>query len=128
MSIRKAYLSTAPPPPRSRQRDDSRSNGAGSGSRSVSWQREDDDGLRKWEGSKYLTDRERDEIDLRGKMILRRCRERVGVLEDEEKGGCLVLSFTGSHFAALSFSSFLSSLITDNDHVHIHNVRQVGNR
>lgn len=47
---------------------------------------DDDDGMRRWEGSKYLSDRERDEIDLRGKMILRRSRERVKVLEEGEKG------------------------------------------
>ena len=47
------------------------------------------DGLGKWQGSKYLTDRERDEIDLRGKIILRRSRERVRALENGEKGVCI---------------------------------------
>jgi syntaxin 18 len=39
-----------------------------------------------WQGVKYLSDRDREEIDQRGKMILRRCKERVGILEDGEKG------------------------------------------
>jgi hypothetical protein len=33
-----------------------------------------------------LSDRERDEIDLRGRMILRRCKERLYDLERAEKG------------------------------------------
>ncbi|ORX39330.1 snare-complex protein syntaxin-18 N-terminus-domain-containing protein [Kockovaella imperatae] len=41
--------------------------------------------LDKWRDSKHLTDRERDEIDLRGRMILRRCKDRVVALEDMEK-------------------------------------------
>ncbi|KAL1411142.1 hypothetical protein Q8F55_002092 [Vanrija albida] len=68
-AIRKPYLSTEVPPPLSRR--------AGA--------RPDGDELRRYEGSKYLSDRERDEIDVRTKMILRRCRERVGDLEAEEK-------------------------------------------
>ena len=77
-SVRKAYLSTAPAPLRRHDRPPSaRLNGAEG----------DEDDLEKWRESKYLSDREKDEIDLRGKMILRRCRERVGVLEESEKGG-----------------------------------------
>lgn len=70
--IRKPYLSTAEAPPLHRRRP-----GAAAG---------DDDTLKRWENTKYLSDRERDEIDVRAKMILRRCRERVGQLEQGEKG------------------------------------------
>ncbi|EJT45712.1 hypothetical protein A1Q2_00918 [Trichosporon asahii var. asahii CBS 8904] len=69
--IRKPYLSTAEAPPLHRRRP-----GAAAG---------DDDTLKRWENTKYLSDRERDEIDVRAKMILRRCRERVGQLEQGEK-------------------------------------------
>lgn len=44
-----------------------------------------EDELRRYEKSKYLSERERDEIDIRAKMILRRCRERVSMLEEGEK-------------------------------------------
>ncbi|WOO81454.1 Syntaxin-18 [Vanrija pseudolonga] len=67
-AIRKPYLSTDVPPPLSRR---ARNDGG--------------DELKRYEGSKYLSERERDEIDVRTKMILRRCRERVGDLEAEEK-------------------------------------------
>ena len=50
--------------------------------------------MSRWEGSKYLSDRERDEIDLRARMILRRCRERVSALEDGEIG-MFILSMYG---------------------------------
>lgn len=70
-AIRKPYLSTDVPPPLSRR---ARNDGG--------------DELKRYEGSKYLSERERDEIDVRTKMILRRCRERVGDLEAEEKGAC----------------------------------------
>jgi syntaxin 18 len=46
----------------------------------------EEDGLDRWKDSKYLSDRERDEIDLRAKVILRRCRERVALLEQQETG------------------------------------------
>lgn len=74
--IRKPYLSTSEPPPLHRRRP-----GAASG---------DDDTLKRWENTKYLSDRERDEIDVRAKMILRRCRERVTQLEHGEKGESLL--------------------------------------
>jgi len=69
--IKKAYLSTANAP--ARRLDRGGTNGEG-------------EGLEKWKDSKFLSDRERDEIDLRGRVILRRCRERVGLLEEQEKG------------------------------------------
>ena len=52
--------------------------------------------MAKWSGGTYLSDRERDEIDLRGRMILRRCRERVAALEEGERGELLPhrLTFT----------------------------------
>lgn len=73
--IRKPYLSTAEPPAMSRRHRP----GAAKG---------DQDQLQRWENTKYLSDAERDEIDVRAKMILRRCRERVGQLEAGEKGTC----------------------------------------
>ena len=82
--IRKPYLSITEPPRRRQPRPIE----------------EGVDGeLKRWEGSKYLSERERDEIDTRGKLILRQCRERVGVLEDGEKGEflrCGGLAATGS--------------------------------
>lgn len=74
-TIRKPYLSTAAAPIRRQDRPGHASNGLA-----------DEEGLDRWRDSKHLTDRERDEIDLRGKVILRRCRERVGALEQQEKG------------------------------------------
>lgn len=49
-------------------------------------QGDDQDGLERWKDSKFLSDRERDEIDLRAKVIIRRCKERVYLLEQAEKG------------------------------------------
>lgn len=72
-AVRKPYLSTAEPPPLSRR------------ARATA----DDDTLKRYEGSKFLSERERDEIEVRAKMILRRCRDRVGMLEDAEKGASL---------------------------------------
>ncbi|GFZ47119.1 hypothetical protein JCM24511_04861 [Saitozyma sp. JCM 24511] len=76
-SVRLPYLSLSDPPPLSRRtpRTPHAQHGLAA----------EEDELRRYTGSKYLTDREREEIDLRGKMILRRCRERVRVLEDGEK-------------------------------------------
>lgn len=70
-SIRKPYLSINEPPISRRKRI----------AETVA-----DDDWKQWDGVKYLSDRDREEIDQRGKMILRRCRERVGILEDGEKG------------------------------------------
>jgi syntaxin 18 len=72
-TIRKPYLSITEPPISRRQRPQA------SGSQA-------DDDLSRWKGSTYLSDRERDEIDLRGRMILRRCKERLYDLERSEKG------------------------------------------
>lgn len=87
-TIRKAYLSLSDPPPlsgRHPRNHASASSLQGGGG-------DEDDELRRWEGSKWLSDRERDEIDLRGRMILRRCREMVSELERAEKS----TSWTGS--------------------------------
>jgi syntaxin 18 len=73
-TIRKPYLSLTEPPISRRQRPQASSSQAG------------EDDLSKWKGSTYLSDRERDEIDLRGRMILRRCKERLYDLERSEKG------------------------------------------
>lgn len=71
-TIRKAYLSIAEAPISRRRRPADAS--------------VEKDEWAQWDGAKYLSDRDREEIDQRGKMILRRCRERVGILEDGEKG------------------------------------------
>ena len=52
--------------------------------------------MAKWSGSTYLSDRERDEIDLRGRMILRRCRERVAALEEGERGEMVLHRLTST--------------------------------
>lgn len=70
--MRKPYLSTAEPPPVSRRGRTAPNGGA--------------DELGRFEGTKYLSERERDEIEVRAKMILRRCRERVTTLEEAENG------------------------------------------
>ncbi|KAK1922780.1 hypothetical protein DB88DRAFT_370058 [Papiliotrema laurentii] len=75
-TIRKAYLSTATAPIRRHERPHEDGSSGGQGG---------EDGLERWKDSKYLSDRERDEIDLRAKVILRRCRERVTQLEEQEK-------------------------------------------
>ncbi|BEJ15116.1 hypothetical protein CspHIS471_0408830 [Cutaneotrichosporon sp. HIS471] len=71
-AVRKPYLSTAEPPPLSRRGRTSAANGG-------------EDELHRFEGTKYLSERERDEIEVRAKMILRRCRDRVTTLEVDEK-------------------------------------------
>ncbi|WVN87884.1 uncharacterized protein L203_103081 [Cryptococcus depauperatus CBS 7841] len=76
-SIRRAYLSTVAPPPLSRRHGHSKP--------VESFNKEQEERWSKWEKAKYLTDRERDEIDLRARMILRRCKERVGILEKAEQ-------------------------------------------
>jgi syntaxin 18 len=81
-TIRKAYLSTATAPIRRHERPHEDGSSGGQGG---------EDGLERWKDSKYLSDRERDEIDLRAKVILRRCRERVTQLEEQEKGGLSAL-------------------------------------
>lgn len=47
--------------------------------------------MRALEKVKVLTDREREEVDLRSRVVLQGCRERVGVLEVREKSkyGCV---------------------------------------
>lgn len=76
-SVRKAYLSTVEPPPLSRRPKEPRIDVNGTTKEEEQWAR--------WEKVKYLTDKERDEIDLRARMILRRCQERVGILEMTEQ-------------------------------------------
>ena len=43
-------------------------------------------GLAAWEGVRWLSDRERDELDFQAKLILKRCMERIRDLENIEKG------------------------------------------
>lgn len=76
-SVRKAYLSTVEPPPLSRRPKEHRKDVNGDSKEEEEWAR--------WEKVKYLTDKERDEIDLSARMILRRCQERVGILEMTEQ-------------------------------------------
>ncbi|WWD21290.1 hypothetical protein CI109_105774 [Kwoniella shandongensis] len=113
VSVRKPYLSTVEPPPLSRRapRDTDRRN-VGDG--------EDGDDVeewRKWERVKYLTDRERDEIDLRARMILRRCKERVGALELSEqtrKSKTSTLQQTKTTTTLLSLLPSLAPLVPNN--------------
>ena len=48
-------------------------------------------GLAAWEGVRWLTDRERDEIDFAVKVALRKSVDRVRELESLEKGASLAL-------------------------------------
>ncbi|WWC73081.1 uncharacterized protein I206_107046 [Kwoniella pini CBS 10737] len=73
-SVRKPYLSNIEPPPLSR--------------RNIRTHLEDvkeEDEWKRWGKVKYLTDRERDEIDLRARMILRRCKDRINIMETTEQ-------------------------------------------
>lgn len=83
-SVRKAYLSTVEPPPLSRRPKEPERNVSGDAKVEEEWAR--------WEKVKYLTDKERDEIDLRARMILRRCQERIGILEVTEQSESTLLS------------------------------------
>ncbi|OWZ75729.1 syntaxin 18 [Cryptococcus neoformans Bt85] len=99
-SVRKAYLSTVEPPPLSRRPKEHRKDVNGDSKEEEEWAR--------WEKVKYLTDKERDEIDLRARMILRRCQERVGILEmTEQKRKSKAVS---SAKPASTFLSLLPSL------------------
>ncbi|KAK8844056.1 hypothetical protein IAR55_006850 [Kwoniella newhampshirensis] len=109
-SVRKPYLSTVEPPPLSRraQRDTSRTKDEGEGE-FEEW--------KKWERVKYLTDRERDEIDLRARMILRRCKERVAALEQSEhnrKSKLTTLQQTKTTTTLLSLLPSLAPLVPSN--------------
>ncbi|WVQ90119.1 hypothetical protein IAS59_003896 [Cryptococcus gattii] len=96
-SVRKAYLSTVEPPPLSRRPKEPQRNVSGDAKVEEEWAR--------WKKVKYLTDKERDEIDLRARMILRRCQERIGILEvTEQKRKSKVFS------SAKPTSKFLSLL------------------
>lgn len=81
-TVRRAYLSLQEPPPLSRVHR----RGAQGGIAADGEGDAERDEMERFRASKYMTDREREEFDLRGRMVLRRCRERVVLLEDEEKG------------------------------------------
>ncbi|WRT69085.1 uncharacterized protein IL334_006068 [Kwoniella shivajii] len=98
-SVRKPYLSTVEPPPLSRRSH--KENKAADEDEQNEW--------KKWERVKYLTDRERDEIDLRARMILRRCKERVNALEISEHARKSKTPSTSS--AKATVLSFLPSLL-----------------
>lgn len=114
-STRKAYLSLADGPSSSRaglgrsrggadtrrsrlrtQRDPGIRNGAGHGADhdhpGKEGNDEDEDEDDTWLNERrdrhvvYMSDKERQEVDMRGKMIVRRCRDRVAELEVGEKG------------------------------------------
>ncbi|WWC64015.1 uncharacterized protein I303_106621 [Kwoniella dejecticola CBS 10117] len=76
ITVRKAYLSNVEPPPLSRRNHRLQPDSAERDKEEDEWKR--------WEKVKYLTDKERDEIDLRARMILRRCKDRVNVMEAAE--------------------------------------------
>ena len=81
--IRRAYLSTQAPPIASRAhtpQPNARARVQGEGEDDPEQRR-----LRALEKAKVLTDREREEVDLRCRVVLQGCRERVGVLEVREK-------------------------------------------
>lgn len=73
-NIRKPYLSLTEPPLNRRHRPAGNEGDA------------EGDELARWKGTTYLSDRERDEIDTRGRMILRRCKDRLSDLERSEQG------------------------------------------
>ncbi|KAK6906048.1 hypothetical protein I203_100029 [Kwoniella mangroviensis CBS 8507] len=100
-SVRKPYLSTIEPPPLSRRAHNH--NHDGGGDEMNEW--------KKWEKVKYLTDRERDEIDLRARMILRRCKERVGVLELDEQTRKSKTTSSAISSTKSTVLSFLPSLL-----------------
>jgi hypothetical protein len=75
--IRRAYLSTAPPPLPSRQRQQPLPNSADMDPERAR--------LRYLEQSKHLSDREKDEVDVRARLIIKTCRDRVELLERREK-------------------------------------------
>lgn len=82
--IRRAYISTQAPPISSRSQTPNpqpRARGTGAEAEEDPEQRR----LRALERAKVLTDREREEVDLRCRVVLQGCRERVGVLEVREK-------------------------------------------
>jgi syntaxin 18 len=47
---------------------------------------DDADSFRSLESAKFLSEREKDEVDLRAKVIIKTCRERIRLLEAQEKG------------------------------------------
>lgn len=74
--IRRAYLSTAPPPLLSRHRQP-QPNTADIDPEQAR--------LRYLEQAKHLSDREKDEVDVRARLIIKTCRDRVELLERREK-------------------------------------------
>ncbi|WVQ63880.1 uncharacterized protein L199_002036 [Kwoniella botswanensis] len=100
-SVRKPYLSTIEPPPLSRRTHNHHHDEGG----------DEMNEWKKWEKVKYLTDRERDEIDLRARMILRRCKERVGVLELGEQTRKSKTPSSGISSTKSTVLSFLPSLL-----------------
>ena len=43
-------------------------------------------GLEAWSGVKYLTDRERDEVDYQMKMVIKKCLDQIKELSQAERG------------------------------------------
>ncbi|GHJ88102.1 hypothetical protein NliqN6_4504 [Naganishia liquefaciens] len=98
--IRRAYLSTAPSPLSSRHRPPQPPT-------------PDDDPerarLRYLERSKHLSDREKDEVDVRARLVIKTCRDRVELLEQREKLRQSRAPTTSSTASSL-ISHFLPSL------------------
>ncbi|WVF65546.1 hypothetical protein IAT40_000274 [Kwoniella sp. CBS 6097] len=117
-TVRKAYLSTIEPPPLSRRNRDRPDIGLGSGSNSKAQDEGTEGEWRKWEKVKYLTDKERDEIDLRARMILRRCRDRVGVLELSEQARKSKAPSSSSN-TQQAILSFLPSLLASEEQTNL---------
>ncbi|WVQ93211.1 hypothetical protein IAU59_000275 [Kwoniella sp. CBS 9459] len=121
-TVRKAYLSTIEPPPLSRRTRDRSNNPSTSTNTQDGEQRgqeEEEEGeWRKWEKVKYLTDKERDEIDLRARMILRRCKDRVGVLELSEQARKSKAPSSSSH-TQQAILSFLPSLLASEEQTNL---------
>ncbi|OCF35576.1 syntaxin 18 [Kwoniella heveanensis CBS 569] len=121
-TVRKAYLSTIEPPPLSRRAPRDRTNPYASSSSSSDPNVQEDGAAegewRKWEKVKYLTDKERDEIDLRARMILRRCKDRVGVLELSEQARKSKAPSSSSH-TQQTLLSFLPSLLASEEQTNL---------
>lgn len=78
--IRNAYLNTTRSGPQY-----ARSTANKNDASSTDLGRGDDGILKRLEKARWLSDREIDEVDLRTKVVLRACRDRVGLLEAREK-------------------------------------------
>lgn len=92
--IRNAYLNTSRTGPQYARVQ------AGSPAHPTSATDSGEDGiLRRLEKARWLSDREIDEVDLRTKVVLKGCRDRVSLLEAREKCECRVSSNSPEHLS-----------------------------